>query len=306
MAKLSRRSFISLSMVLLIELASPCMASAHDKNEHNKELELVLLGESGYKIRHQGDTPGRGIRAIEAAAYLCIDQFQGYGSEELDWLKGNGFDVLDSLEEINFTASGRNHREYTHCGWEMTYEDDKAHWSRRKKILLDTVEKVFNFKALPSWLVGYDERCESFAALVYYIHVLGDFLEDDTLGKFEGESNGKKVKFARTFPTDKNPDIFWEIERHLGTLLLGQNTSLTYNSLMIDLKGLARRARKIARQRGDIEDSKFADAHECAEELMVLLSGHNNSDYSHDYSYKGRVHALLAKESYFNEVFPAT
>lgn len=305
MAGLSRRSFIGLSTVLLSDLMFSNIALAHGKGEHNKELERVLLGETDYKRKHRNDSPGKGIRAIEYASYLCIDQFQGHGSTELDWLKSNGFNVLDNLDEINYTASGKNHREYTHCGWDMTYKDDEAHWERRKQILLDTVEKVFNFKVLPSWLVGYDERCESFAALVYYVHVLGDFLEDDTMGKFEGEDNGAKVKFARSFPTDSKPDIFWELDKHIGTLLLDQNTTWAYQALMVDLKDLARRARKIARQRGDIEDSKFDDVYACAKELMAILSGYNDPDYAVGYSYKSRVHDLLAKESYFSEVFPA-
>lgn len=73
---------------------------------------------------------------------------------------------------------------------------------------------------------------------------------------------------------------------------------------MIDLKNLARRARKIARQRGDIEDSKFAEVHACAEELMALLSGYSDPGYSEEYDYKCRLHNLLSKEAYFREVFP--
>ena len=68
---------------------------------------------------------------------------------------------------------------------------------------------------------------------------------------------------------------------------------------------LARKARRIARQRGDIEDSKFEDVHACAEELMALLSGYSNPNYTKEYSYTGRVHTLLAKTSYFKEVFPS-
>lgn len=306
MANLSRRAFLGLSTAFVAQLAFPHVALAHGKDEHFKELERVILGETNYKTRHRNDTAGIGIRAIENASYLCIDQFQGNGTSEYEWLHDHGFWVPEELKKIDYSASGKTHRAYTHCGWDMTYKDDRAHWDDRKKLLLNTVEKVFDFRVLPSWLVSYDERCNSFAALVYYVHILGDFLEDDTMGKFEGETNGAKVAFARSFPTDTKPDIFWELDKHIGILLLDQNTSWTYQAFMIDLKDLARRARKIARQRGDVEDSKFDDVHACAEELMALLSGYSNPDYSDTYTYKSRLHSMLAKETYFNEVFPSS
>ena len=301
---LSRRSFFALGVALSWGLLFPGQAYAHERSDHNKELERVLFGTDNYKSIHRNDIPGKAIRALESAVYLCIDQFGGNGADDLETLRSYGVAGLPkSVDELEPQGhlSARTHRSFSHRGWDYKYKIDKANWEVRKSILINTVESIFDFKALPTWLVGVDDRCNSFAAFVYYVHVLGDYLEDDTYSKFNGSGNGLKIAFARNHPNDDNPDIFWELEKHLEVVLESQLHSRLFGQLKMDLRGIASRSRKIVAQSGGINnDEKFKEIHPLVEELMALLAGGSAPGL---YNYANRIHRLLSKEDYFAKVF---
>ena len=172
-----------LSLVLLIT-AVP--AFAHDREKHDEELEYVLFRDRFYSDTHP-DT-GKIIKRIEDAAYLSIDQYNGNGETELSNLVADKIPgVPSSIKEIDF-SSNYSHRDFTHRGWNVTY-DEKAHWPERQTILINTIRsKLFASVESPlawfPWLSdqvygknNYDRQAEAFAVMVYYIHILGDHIE---------------------------------------------------------------------------------------------------------------------------------
>ena len=135
-----------------------------------------------------------------------------------------------SVSEIALPG-GPQHRQYTHRGWndQINYlfdEDQKERWLKRKEVLRNTVYKVFDYNQQPFWLSWlpffHDEKSEmkydSFCALVYYVHILGDYLEDSNYQQFNGNTNGRKVAFARSHADEENIDLFFELQIHLSKL----------------------------------------------------------------------------------------
>ena len=285
-----------------------------------KDFEAVILADRDYRNNHRKSEQTRHLKALESGIYLCIDQFQESGKGDLKILDDYGVpDLPKSVSEINPPSSktqlsGSNHHYYTHRGWDMDYgKYDLANWKLRKLILLNTVEAVFDFtKVIPNNLFGhriveYDSRCNSFAALAYYVHVLGDYLEDDGYTKFSGGKVGsQKMQFARKESTvsDENRDLFWEIEKHLNTLFADYKRDQRFLALMRDFRSVAREARILGGSTGGINTTeKYLEAHALAEKLMALLSGVNESTHGKRYDYKNWIHTLLSEEDYFKRVF---
>ena len=203
---------------------------------------------------------------------------------------------------------GGHHRRYTHRGWDdqENYLNDvnKEHWEKRKKVILRTSYKVFGYEPLPGLLSAtplgdkeLEKKLNSFCALIYYVHVLGDYLEDDDYKKFNGKTNGEKIAFARPHPGEDNVDMFYELTKHLETLFSDQKDTRVYAQLIGDIKTLANKARNVVGSTGGINsDEKFEEAKLYVEELMDILSGSSK--------YANRVHMLLKNEEFFNKAFP--
>lgn len=292
------KRLVSLLAVLVISvtLVVPT-AFAHERGEHDHELEMTLFDTQKSPFsKNQQDSRYTALNALENAVYLSIDQFGNSGVTSLGELAAYGVKGLPAtVAELNpppeeTQLSARNHRMYTHRGWDFVYPIDKANWNKRRSILTGTVQKVFGFKD--------SKQGESFAAVLYYVHVLGDYLEDSDFKQFNGTSNGLKIPFASPNYTS-TADIFSELEHHLGIVFRDQHDKRTYSSLMSELSGIAERARGIAGSWGGInnEDS-YNDIHECAKMLMALLCGECG-----EYRYFNRIHTLLMNETFFTSVF---
>ena len=277
-----------LTAAMLFSISIP--VTAHDAKEHDRLLELILFGEEN-SPRLSTKEAKQTLEALEAASYLALDQFNGKGEDKLQFLRET-FKVKNlpkTIKKIDFKGNS-THRTYTHRGWEYDYPIDKAHWSIRRKILLETTEKVFDFQWLPNEIFGiersYDEKCESFAALVYYIHVLGD-----QEARTSYRAKELMMPLARPHPSADNRDIFYELEHHLSVLFEGQQKTRKYKSLMQGLRELAVDARSLASLTGGINsDERFAEFKEQVASLFELLELY--------------VPKLLAKEEFFTDVFP--
>ena len=308
---------ISIFLVILMLLCSFSTVSvnAHQNaSEHYEELEAMLFDSRNFHESAQGDIL-TAIRTIEYASTLCIDQFGESNNTLLKGLKKWGVPGIPSnVSKINpddnddVKLSPTNHRTYTHQGWDHSYTTEKhgdlARWPVRKNILLASTEKIFDFSTFSGkWLFinfGYSDKCDSFSALVYYNHLLGDYLEDidpekGNIDKFNGTSNGHKIPFASNA---SNPvDMFSEIEKHLAVLFADQaDNSRVYDSLISDIDTLAYLARRISgNSEGTITADNYDDMQACVQELMDILTGENG--------HYNAVHELLMNESFFTKVF---
>lgn len=275
-----------LLLVVLMALASTTPVHANDRKGHDEHMSAILFG----------DTPTKNAEALEmleAASYLAVDQYNSNGQSDLDlltskWIIG----IPNSIDAIDFTSNA-THRNHTHRGWDFTEyakyneNDDKAHWKTRKNILLATVNKVFGFGLFSGLMRKYNEKCNSFAALVYYIHILGDHIEDEDKFVASGETERKAtnlvIPIARDHPGETNPDMIWELEKHLKVLFDTSTNKSAYGNLEMALKEF--------RERAGVDSSRTAgvSSNAYAEELLGIL--------------KDSVPGLLKKEDFFVSIF---
>lgn len=264
---------ILVAAIVLTAIAQP--AWAHGREQHDADIELILFGCENYKESHSSAKDS--IQALEDAVYLAVDQFNGNGAKELEQLKGMGIKGLPrSIDAFDY-SSNSTHRGLTHRGWDFEYLE-KAHWPIRKSILTNTVQKVLFDESTPlSWFpwlsdMLYDttqstKQRDSFCALLYYIHILGDHIDTEKYGQL-----CYIAPLAR--PNDEeNPGIIPELQKHLGILFASQQSSFTYQALMGELDNLNARASNLLSSTGGINtDEKFTQYHKCAVDLRETLA----------------------------------
>lgn len=306
---MKRHRIISLILSLLVLFNSPVYVSAHpNASEHYEEIEAVLFNDRFYS-RSQSENIKRAVHMLEYATTLSIDQF---GETNGTLLKGLRLwkvpGIPKDLSEINPSKSqtqlsAKNHRTYTHQGWKHNYANERngdlAHSDVRRTIMLSTVNKVFSFSFFSGKLLffdlGYSEQCNAFCALLYYIHIIGDYIEDcnpedGSIDRFNGTTNGKKIPFAAY----SKPDVFSELIECIPKIFPGQDCDV----LLDEIKLLADQARSdVATSDGQIDsEDQFEKMSLHVQKLMDLLTGENG-----EYNY---IHAYLENEKFFTSVFP--
>lgn len=285
-----RKQFCLFFGVIILLIISNLSVYAKGGNGHNKELEKVLFGEISLT-----DEQEDAVEALEAAAYLTIDQFGGDGESKLEILEDYKVNNLPTIEEIDISSSETNHhREYTHQGWESNYRHIKDHegsedeewqskWNERKHILENTANEIFGFKwwgdipLIGSMLPDYGQQCDSFCALVYYVHILGDH---------EVTNSVKQYNYLMPVGGKLNQcDIIHELMYHCNILFAAQSNTYEFAMFKTKLSILNSKYTKIGKVTADnIEQNK-----KYAEELVDIL--------------KNYVPSLLGNETFFNEVF---
>jgi hypothetical protein len=127
------------------------------------------------------------------------------------------FKVKDIPKPIDIVTRGSSyHQRYTHRGWDhLEYPKNldgrnfQQVWELRKKLLLNTIDKLFVFSTKEK------NKKDSFAALLYYTHILGDHLVD---GK---KSNPDRIIISGS---KYDPTILSELEKHCDILFAEKNT----------------------------------------------------------------------------------
>ena len=292
------RNGILVLITICMVLHTPLTIFAHNKSEHNKELEAVLLGE-GYS-KYKTDKIKETITYIEDASYLTIDQFSSSkdtptGEEKFEELKSAGkisrflkFESIDyNTEILGGNVTGKIHRAHTHQGWKYSSGLKKIDifLKKRREILLSTLDKVFLFddkKIGNGFITGYSDKCNALAGIIYYVHILGDY--DEAKKK---ESIGKLTDLAGR--NDGN-NMISELIEYCETLFSSQKKSCIYKKLIKELKSIEKSASKLLKSEGGINtDEKFDEYHECAAEVMETL--------------KDNIPSLLENEKFFKDVF---
>lgn len=291
---------ILLTVLTLMACAMP-VTYAHSKDEHDRIMSKIFFGQERPTLT---DEPKNALTALEDASYLAIDQANKSAisldntQDEtcLNFLKEYGVQGLpESISEINFGSF--EHRYYTHRGWDHSYMDDpgsdKAHWTIRKRILLNTTARVFGFRKSGQFLWvkwDYDEMCNSMAALIYYIHVLGDHQDylDSKHSNYSGESP-EMMPFVSENPNES--DVVSEILKHLEILFEDRTDDDNYKSLMHDLKTIKEEAIRIkGKGTGEIDTVEKRALYKVQVDAAIdCLSTH--------------VYKLLKNEGFWTKVF---
>lgn len=181
MALTLRINILSKRLLFLCALFMWAMpiASAHDEDGHNDDLKYILF-ERGRSLSQGGQ---KNFRMLCEAAYLTLDFYNGHdkAKQYLYDLRKNGVKGLPKdVTEIDFSYNS-HHQRFTHMGWNYDYvgSEDKAHWEKRKLILINTVQHIGKFNKQERIKV------EAFAALVYDLHILGDHCGDTETTRYD-------------------------------------------------------------------------------------------------------------------------
>lgn len=285
------------ALLALLIAFSAVPGLAGEKKDHVNDLKEILFGNVSFIFK--SDKASKAFEALQNASYLAIDQFNGQGKAELLVLKEYGVPGLPRKinKKINF-SSNFEHRKYTHLGWDYDkYEKTQNRWERRKKILLDTTQKVFGFGPFSGKHLflqfPYDEKCDSFAALVYYIHILGDYKTD----KNSKYPTPNIVSFATITPSENNTDIFFELTKHLSILFSDQQDKEIYKFLMRELNIQGENARNFDSKISNMNSTEKKDRQEEIQkeyEKYVSQLKHLLID---------NIPKLLREEEFFKKVF---
>ncbi len=207
--------------IVLLTIVTPLLFS-FPRPMHDDYMTQVLFGDKSLIYRNSKE-----VEALKCASYLAIDQFnakphvKGYGKDELAFLKQMGVKNLPKDIFVTNFSGNHLHRSFTHRGWNFNYPDDRANWSTRKEILINTINKIFNLSK---------KEADSFGALIYYIHVLGDHIDDQEIKSAEDkiEFVGRLTKY----------DIVHELPYHFSILFKKQKKSPAYQTLLQKMRGI--------------------------------------------------------------------
>ncbi len=270
------RQLISFLCVVSLLMNFSVPAMAFERKDHDKYMEQVMF--KSFKEIDNDPTIQDTIDVLECAAYLNVDQFNSYGQGDLDTLIQYGVkDIPHSVSEISFDASGKTHRSYSHRGWDYSYGGTMAEiWPIRQAVLRNTVTTVFDFQ-------GNNAKAEAFCELIYYIHILGDHM-DDTSWKIQ---NGLKMEVGGR--ADKY-DVIHELLECFEVLFDDQTHTHKYSTLTSTLERYNSKFTKIVRSEGGINtDEKFELHQEYVQNLMDVLTYY--------------LPEMLKEENFFSEVF---
>lgn len=282
------RRLALLSILVFSVVLSSIGVLSFDESEHDKYLEQVLFGTENFK-KTKSEEIKKSIQALEYASYLALDQYNASSrpkdKEKLQFLKNRGVSKVPAIDDIDFKGNSR-HRDYTHRGWDFDYQEDKANWKVRKELLINTVNKELNIGYSGFlWFKQYNPEGKSFAAFIYYIHVLGDYIS----GEWNGEDPYLRIIHLAD-KDDKDYSLIEELKKHLKIIFKDQTNSNVYSGLIHEIDRLNDTAWSVRHTEGELNtEEKFITYHQCAVDLMQVLID--------------RIPLLLKKESFFADVF---
>lgn len=165
-----RWSAFLLAIVLLFSLSSTAFAC--DEKQTNTYITQILFGD-----RAQSKSSDENVRMLLAALYLCSEQADNLGQDKIDFLKQHKVSGVPNLTSLNI--KGTQLLECSHNAWESEYARASKNQASRRTVLRNTVNKVFDFGFFNNLFGSSSGKCDSFAALLYYSHILSDYLADD-------------------------------------------------------------------------------------------------------------------------------
>ena len=257
-----RRLRAAVLIILCAVLAAQCLScdvGAYQRKNHDKYMTQVLF--KSFKETGNDPNASEKLEALECASYLCIDQFNDNGQSDLDTILRFGVKGIPrSIDEISFPASGTTHRSFTHRGWRSTNNGLPTEKRElREQILINTVDTIFDFE-------GNEKQRDSFCALIYYVHLLGDHMADSSYKV----KNGLKMEVGGR---KDNTDIVHELETHVEVIFSDQTHTHKYQSLLSALERYNARFYALVNSEGGINtDEKFAQKQAYVEGLSKLLT----------------------------------
>ena len=221
---MKKRLIVSLLSLIVLFFGMNCPVFACNEQQSNAYITQILFGDN-YVVK-QSDAK---MKILLDALYICSEQCDGFGQEKLDYLKISKVSSVPLLSKIDISSAAL--MECAHNTWEYEYAADKKVQTARRKVLQNSVNKTFDFGLFSNVFGSTSGKCNSFAALLYYSHILADYLADDPtetegyaggkyiepfLGQAYIELNGNKPKFTRAEMTSIQTPLSYSALDHLG------------------------------------------------------------------------------------------
>lgn len=156
-------------LALALFISSSMTAFACDEDQTNVYVIQILFGDDAFAYELDED-----VEKLLSALYICSEQSNGSGKEELKVLRNAKVGSIPTVSKINVDST--NLSECSHNSWEYVSKDFKKAQNSRKDVLRKTVVKVFDFGVFTELFKSNSGQIDSFAALLYYSHILADYL----------------------------------------------------------------------------------------------------------------------------------
>ena len=167
-----------------------CLFQMSDVYACNKELSSSILSQFLFGELDQSRTKTADYQYLTSALYLCSEQCDGSGAEELKVVNRKPFSDI-SMEEIN--VSSEQLFETSHTLWTYESQQTAEAQKNRKDLLRDAVNRTFDFGFFNRLFHKTTAKSDSFAAILYYAHILCDYLQYDPSESF-AVINGRAVR----------------------------------------------------------------------------------------------------------------
>lgn len=166
------KRFIAFLLIVVLFMSEPVSAFACDENQSNNRITELIFGDEASSYLNDAN-----VKTLLNALYLCSEQSDNQGQDKLDYLKKQKVKNLSPLADINV----RNNELLisSHISWESAWSSNSKARTNRRKTLQNAVNKVFDFGFFSNLFGSEKGKCNSFAALLYYFHILSDYLADD-------------------------------------------------------------------------------------------------------------------------------
>lgn len=165
-----------IAILLVVSLLScfPLTAFACDEEQSNIYVLQILFGDDASFYKDKAN-----VRKLLDALYICSEQSDKDGQEKLNNLKKVKVGGVPTLAKIN--VNGEDLFECSHNSWENVSAKNPTAQEARKDFLRKVIVKVFNFGWFNELFRKESGQIDGFAALLYYSHILADYLADDPM-----------------------------------------------------------------------------------------------------------------------------
>lgn len=166
------KRLLTFLLIIVLLVTNTSTVYACDESQSNNRVLEILFGDDALVYSSDDNA-----KMLLTALYLCCEQSDSQGQDKIDFLKNKKVRKLFAISDINI----KNNEliECSHISWEQEYLVNNKVRTNRKKILQNTVNKVFDFGTFNNLFRSEKGECNSFAALLYYSHILSDYLADD-------------------------------------------------------------------------------------------------------------------------------
>ena len=168
------KRIIAILLVASLLSCFPLRASACDEEQSNIYVMQILFGDDSSFFEKNTN-----VQNLLNALYICSEQSDKAGREKLNSLKKAKIGGVPTLAKVN--VSGDELFECTHNSWDYVSGNNQKAQETRKDLLRKTVVKIFDFGWFNELFRKKDGQIDSFSALLYYSHILADYLADDPL-----------------------------------------------------------------------------------------------------------------------------